>query len=87
MSVGAAFITRKNSVTRLHFIVTSMSGAIWSECAPLLPSVAWQHHAMEYWWEGSTSTAVSPTPASDVLCQRNKMGGIAIRAALVYHVS
>jgi len=38
---------------------------------------------MEYWWEGSTSTAILPTGASDVMGQRNKIGGITFGAALV----
>jgi len=38
---------------------------------------------MEYWWEGSTSTAIPPTPASDVMHQHNKIGGITFGAALV----
>ena len=39
---------------------------------------------MGYWCEGSVSTAVPPTSTSDVKGQRNKTGGITIRAALVY---
>jgi len=31
------------------------------QSAPLLPSVAWQQHVMEYWREGSTSIAMPPT--------------------------
>jgi len=33
----------------------------------LLPSVIQQQHVMEYWWEGSTSTAIPPTSTSDVV--------------------
>ena len=43
--------------------------------ALLLPSVTWQQHVMEYWREGSTSTAIPPIAASDVMGQRNKIGG------------
>ena len=39
---------------------------------------------MEHWWEGSTSTALSPTSASDMLGQRNKARGIAFGAALIF---
>jgi hypothetical protein len=39
---------------------------------------------MEYWWEGSTSTAISTTFASDVVGQHNKIGGINFGAALVF---
>jgi len=38
---------------------------------------------MEYWQEGSTSTAVSTTLASDIVGQHNKIGGINFGAALV----
>ena len=31
------------------------------QTAPLLPSVASHQHGMEYWWEGSAPTSVSPT--------------------------
>ena len=33
------------------------------QTAPLLPSVTQQLHVMEYWQEGSTSTAILPTSA------------------------
>ena len=39
----------------------------------------------EYWQEGSTSTAVSPTSASDIFGQHCKIGGITFRAAFVYY--
>jgi len=42
--------------------------------ARLLPSVAQQQHVMEYWWDGSASTAIAPTSAFDVMGQRNKIG-------------
>jgi len=38
---------------------------------------------MEYWWEGSTSTDTTPTSASDVTGQHNKIGGITVRATLI----
>jgi len=41
---------------------------------------------MEYWWEGSTSAAILPTSASDVMGQHNKIGGITFGAALVQTV-
>ena len=43
------------------------------QTAPLLPSVAQQQHVTEYWWEGSTSIAIPPTSASDVVGQHNKI--------------
>ena len=51
--------------------------------APLLPSVTWQHDAKEYWWEGSTSTAIPPTSASDIVGQHYKVGDVTFRAALI----
>ena len=39
---------------------------------------------MEYWWEGSTSTAILTTSASDVVEHCNNIRGIALGAALVY---
>ena len=38
---------------------------------------------MEYWWEGSTSTAISTIFASDVVSQHNKIGGINFGTTLV----
>ena len=56
----------------------------FSHAALLLPSVSWQQNVMEYWWEGSTSIAIPPTPTSDIVGQRNKIGGITFGAALGY---
>jgi len=53
---------------------------------PLLPSVTQQQHVMEYWQEGSVSTAIQLTSASDVMSQHNKIGDITSGAALVDHV-
>jgi len=50
---------------------------------PLLPSVTQQQNVMEYLWEGSISTAMPPTFASDIMGQHNKIGGIIFRAVLV----
>ncbi len=36
---------------------------------------------MEYWWEGSASTAIPPP--SDIMGQYNKIEGITFGAALV----
>jgi len=38
---------------------------------------------MEYWQEGSTSTATPPTFTSEVMGQHNKIGGIIFGAALM----
>ena len=51
------------------------------QTAPLLPSVTVKQNVLEYWWEGSSSTAIPPF-ASDVACQHNKTGGITFGASL-----
>ena len=58
--------------------------APFCQTAPLLSSVAQQQNLTEYWREGSTSTAISTTFASDVVGQHNKIGGINFGAALVF---
>jgi len=81
MSVGATFSAWRNSVTHLCFISTSMSDIILSGC----PSAAICQMAttcMDYWWEGSAFTAISPTSASEVTGQRTFIGDITFRAAL-----
>jgi len=50
------------------------------QTASLLPPVTWQQNTMEYWWEGSTSTTIPPTSASDIMSQPNKIGAITFRA-------
>jgi len=37
---------------------------------------------MEYWWEGSSYTAIPPMPASAIMCQHNKIEGTTFRAAI-----
>jgi len=39
---------------------------------------------MEYGQEGSNSTAISPTSASDIISQHKKIGGITFSEALTY---
>lgn len=39
---------------------------------------------MECWWEGSTSTAMPPTSASELMDQQYKLGDTTCRAALVF---
>ena len=48
------------------------------QTAPLLPSVAQQQNVMKYFQEGSTSTAIPPTSASDIVGRHNKIGGITL---------
>jgi len=45
------------------------------QTAPLLPSVTRQQHTVEYWQEGSTSTAIPPASAYDIAT---------FRVALIY---
>ena len=54
------------------------------QTALLLPPVTQQQHVTERCWEVSTSTAISPTSTSDVVGQRNEIGGFAFRTVLVY---
>ena len=56
------------------------------QTASLLSSVAQQQNLMEYWRGGSTSTAISPTSASDIVGQHNKIGGINSGATLIYQI-
>ena len=52
--------------------------------APLLPPVAWQQNVMEYWQEGSTSTAIPSTSVSDVVDLDDKIGYITFEAAIIF---
>ena len=52
-----------------------MSDAV-CQTVPLLSSVAWQQNVIEYWWEGSSFTAVPPTSTTDVMGHHNKVGDI-----------
>ena len=52
------------------------------QTAPQLLSVIWQQHVMEYWWEGSTSTAIQSTSTSDIVSWDNEIGDIIFRAAI-----
>ena len=56
--------------------------APFCQTAPLLPSGTQQQNVMEYWWEGSTSTATLPTSTSDIMGQHNKIGGSTFGGAL-----
>lgn len=56
----------------------------FGQIAPLLQSVTQQQNVTEYWWEGSTSTAIPATSVSDITDQHNEIGGIAFRASLMY---
>ena len=83
MSTGAVFSTWRNSVPHLCFIHSSMSNII-CQTALLLPSDIQQHYVMGYCWEGSASTAIPSTSASDVMGWHYKPEGITFRAALLF---
>jgi len=68
-------------VTHFCFICTTCQIPS-CQTAPLLPSVTGQQNVKEYWWEGSTCTAVPPTSASDVVGRHNKIAGSTFGAAL-----
>ena len=81
MSVSAIYSARRNSIANLSFIYFSMSDAKLSDC----PSAAichMQQHVREYWWEGSTSTAISTT-ISDIVECNNKKEDVTFGAALI----
>ena len=69
-------------MTHHYFIHISMMP--FCQSAPLLPSVIQQQNVTEYWQEGSTSTAILPTPVSDVMGQCHKIRGITFRASLAH---
>jgi len=56
---------------------------LFCQTAPLLPSVTQQQNVVEYWWEGSTSTAITPASASDIVGRHNKIGGLTFEAGPV----
>ena len=62
-----------------------MSDVIFCQTAPLLPSVTRQQHVMEYWWEGSTSTAIPPVSTSDLMGQHGKIRGVIFGTAFIPH--
>ena len=53
------------------------------QTAPLLPSVTQQQNRTEYGWEDPSSTAISPTSASDVVNQHNETWGVTFGAVLI----
>ena len=82
MSVGAIFLPG-----RIQFYTSALYAlpcrTPFCQTAPLLLSITQQQHLMEYWWEGSASTAVPPPSASDIVNQYNKIGGTAFGAVLI----
>ena len=56
---------------------------LFCQTAPPLLFVTQQQNVMKYWWEGSTSTAILPASASNVMGEHSKIAGITFGAALV----
>jgi len=52
------------------------------QSSPLPPSATQQQDVMEFWREGSASTANPATSTSDTVGQHNETGGITSGAAL-----
>ena len=81
MSVGAIFLPG-----RIQFYTSALYAlpcrTPFCQTAPLLLSITQQQHLMEYWWEGSASTAIPPTFISDFVGQYNKIAGITFGAVL-----
>jgi hypothetical protein len=82
MSLGAIFL---HGGIQLHTFASYALPCQTQFCqtARLLSSVAQQQNLTDYWQEGSTSTAISPTSATDIVGQ-HKIGGINFRVTLVY---
>ena len=86
MSVGAIFL-HKGIQFYVMALYTLPCQMLFCQTAPLLPYVLQQQNVMEYCWEGSTSTAITPTSASDIVGQYDKVGGITFGAALIFDFS
>ena len=56
------------------------------QTASLLPCVTCQQHVMGYCQEGSTSTAIPPIFASDIMGQHRKIGGNTFGTAFVLDI-
>ena len=62
-----------------------MTDSILSDCHSAA-SVTQQQYGMEYWWEHFTSTIMPPTPPSDIVSQKNKIGVITFGAVFSYYL-
>ena len=70
-----------------HLLHTLTCQMAFYQTATLLPSLTWQQNVTKCCWEGSASTAIPPTSASDVASQHNKMGGTTFGAEFVFHIT
>jgi len=81
MSVSATFfcMDKFNDVPLLHKLFRVRHHFVrLQHCCHLLYG---KKRIMKYWWESSTSTDISPTSASEIVGQHNKIEGITFRAA------
>jgi len=83
MSVGAIFfhVEEFNDAPLLyvHFHVRCHFVRV-----PLCCHLPHGNDVMEYWWEGSTCTAIPPPSASDMVGQHHNIGGITFGAAFIH---
>lgn len=83
MNVSGYNIFPHSGIKLRTFASHAFSGQmLFSQIASLLPDIAWQQNVMEYFWEGSTSTAIPPISACDITGQHNEEGGIIFAAVL-----
>ena len=74
------FSAQRDSVTQLYFKYTSVLGTILSDCPSAAICHTTTHNGILV--EGSTSAAIPPPLACDIVGQRNDIGGITWGAAL-----
>ena len=84
---GCHSFERRDSIPYHTFALYMLSHqTLFCQTAPLLLSVIRQENVMGYWWEGSTSTAIPPTSASDGMGQHHKIEGITFGTPLSFAV-
>ena len=66
-------------------IRTPMSDTIPSDCTSAAICHTRQQNELEYWQEGSASTAIPPTCAAHVMSKHNTIGGISEQPSYVVH--
>ena len=81
LSFTVCFYKCSESINKCHWVQFFLHGGIqwhtlasytlpcqmsFSQTAPLLPPITRRQNIMEYWWEGSISTAISLTITADV---------------------
>jgi len=84
ISVGTILFPAEEIQSQTFALSTLPCLISFCQTTPLLTSVPWQQNVMEYWWEGSISTAITSTFTSYVVDQCNKIWGITFGATLIY---